>query len=192
MTGLLFWIVAAAGEPPSSPDQPSFLLSVPLSSTEPRKATALVEFTADVFGLRECKVVESSGDSAADQQACKTVTFWRASSPKRTYAPVWISDRSVSDFQPARIDSKTRVPPWIYPELSASQKQQGTVVLKLTVNEAAKVTKCVVASSSGWRALDSAAKLGFCRSLKLEPATLNSTAVASINFLKVTFYLGLS
>lgn len=167
------------------------ILSIPADLGEPQKSDADVAFISDGFVLRGCKVIRSSGDDLADQQACKTLSFRAASKPTKGTAPVWIAPTIIGSYVAAR--AKNSQPPVTtdhYPSESLRKSEQGTVIVRVDVDSSGAITRCDVAASSGFTRLDDAARQGTCRRLKLVPAMLDANAVASINLTRVTFYLG--
>ena len=188
MLGLLLASPALAAEKPTP-----FLLSVPANAAEPVKSDAEVQFVSNGYWMSDnnCIVTRSSGNAAADKQACKTVIFRAASKPRMAIAPVWIAEPVVGNF--VAPTSRSSAPPVTtndYPSGSLDNGEQGTVVLRVIVDVDGKLCDCSIASSSGFDRLDNAAKLKLCRKLKVKPATLDGVPIASINFTQVAFYAG--
>jgi TonB family protein len=168
-----------------------FLLSIPASIGEPRKANADVAFISDGFALRGCKVIRSSGDTIADAQACKTLTYKLASKPSKGTAPVWISAPVPASYIPAGLASNAPlVGPDDYPSQSIKLAEQGTVIVRIDIGADATIMRCEVVDSSGFQRLDDAARRSICRRLKPTAATLDGVPVASINLARATFYIG--
>ena len=167
------------------------ILSIPASIGEPVRADADVAFISDGFRLGGCKVIRSSGDTTADNQACKTLSYRAASKPTQGTAPVWITPAVSGNYVPARAsNSAPPVMPSDYPTQSLRFGEQGTVIVRVDVGADGAVTECAVAASSGYSRLDDAARRNICRKLNLSPATLDGKPVASINLTRVTFYVG--
>jgi protein TonB len=178
----------------ASQDHPApFWLSIPATAPEPIKSDAEVEFVSDGYFLRDfnCQVTRSSGSLEADKQACRTVIFRAASKPVKAIAPVWLADPVPEGYvAPQSLSSNPPATPSDYPSQSLDKGEQGTVVVRVVVGADGKIGDCSVASSSGYGRIDNAAKLKLCRKLKVTPATLDGTAVASVNFTQVAFYAG--
>lgn len=192
MSPLLVGLLAAGSAVPSPKPSP-FLFSVPASSAEPSKAEAEVVFVSNGYWLDEknCAVTRSSGDVDADKQACKTVIFRAANKPVKAVAPVWTVQPLPEGY--AGPTTRSKSPPVTtndYPSASLTKGEQGTVVVRVAVNEMGEATECIVVSSSGHSRLDNQAKRNLCKRLKLQPATLDGKPVASINFTQVAFYQG--
>lgn len=188
MLGLLIASPAAAAERPAP-----FLLSVPANAPEPVKSDAEVQFVSNGYWMSDnsCIVTRSSGNTVADKQACKTVIFRAASKPRKAMAPVWIAEPVTGNFvAPTTRSSTPPVTTNDYPSGSLDKGEQGTVVLRVIVDVDGKLSDCSIASSSGFDRLDNAAKLKFCRKLKVKPATLDGAPIASINYTQVAFYSG--
>ena len=180
--------------PSFAADRPApFLLSVPASSAEPVKADAEVQFVSNGYWVSDtnCIVVRSSGNAQADKQACRTVVFRAASKPIKAIAPVWVPEPISGNYvAPTTSSSTPPITTHDYPSGSLDKDEQGTVVLRVIVGVDGKLGECSIASSSGFERLDNAAKLKFCRKLKVKPATLDGLPVASVNFTQVAFYSG--
>ena len=80
MLGLVLASPAVAGDRPTP-----FLLSVPATSAEPLKSDAEVQFVSNGYWLsgENCVVTRSSGNAAADKQACETVIFRASAKPNK-------------------------------------------------------------------------------------------------------------
>ena len=188
MLGLVLASPAVAGDRPTP-----FLLSVPATSAEPLKSDAEVQFVSNGYWLsgENCVVTRSSGNAAADKQACETVIFRASVKPKKAIAPVWIPEPILGNFvAPTSRSSHPAVTTDDYPSASLNRGEQGTVVLRVIVDADGMLSDCNIASSSGFDRLDNAAKLKVCRRLKVKPATLDGVPIASINFTHVAFYAG--
>lgn len=167
------------------------ILSFPASLGEPLLADADVAFISDGFQLRGCKVIRSSGNEVADNQACMTLSFRASSKPTKGTAAVWITPPVTGHYVPAK--AANAGPPVTtdhYPSMSLQNSEQGTVVVRVDVAVDGLITACTVAGSSGYSRLDDAARRNICRKLKVIPATLDGEPVASINMTRVTFYVG--
>lgn len=164
------------------------ILSIPASMGEPVRADADVAFISDGFRLGGCKVIRSSGDTSADSQACKTLSYRAASKPTQGKAPVWITPTVPGNYVPANASAPVTASD--YPTQSLRFGEQGTVIVRVDVGADGAVTGCAVAASSGYSRLDAAARRNICRKLNLLPATMDGKPVASINLTRVTFYVG--
>ena len=188
LLGLLFSSPSLAAGTPAP-----FILSVPVTAAEPSKSDAEVQFVSNGYWMSDsqCIVIRSSGNADADKQACKTVKFRASSRPIKALAPVWIAEPVLGSF--VAPTAKSPSPPVTvddYPTASLDKGEQGTVVLRVVVESDGKLSNCSVASSSSYDRLDNAAKLKFCRKLKVKPATLDGAPIASVNFTTVAFYSG--
>lgn len=169
-----------------------FLVSVPAGVAEPKEAQAEVKFVSNgyILGPNNCIVTKTSGSALADKQACKTVIFRAASKPVISKAPVWIADVPAGFVPPQSLSGKPPISTDDYTSNSLVNGEQGTVVVRLIVGVNGKARDCTIAATSGYQALDNAAKWKLCRSLKLRPAMVDGVPVESINFTQVAFYQG--
>lgn len=191
--GKLLAIVCAGtlSSPVSAATDVFNILSIPASSPLPMRLSAEVEFISDGYQMERCVLVASSGDANADVQACKTVSFKNARKPLRAMTPVWGNVPAFENYvMPAPKTKTAAVTPYDYPSESIRKNEQGTTVLRIDVNETGVITRCDVAASSGYKRLDDIARAGFCRRMKLHPAYLEGTPVASVNLTTIKFYVG--
>lgn len=91
----------------------------------------------------------------------------------------------VSERRPARMQNNR---PPRYPDIARQNQWQGTVLLKLTIDDAGRVTAVEVARSSGYSVLDAAA-VSAVRQWQGEPALHDGIAVESEEYLPVRFRL---
>ena len=94
----------------------------------------------------------------------------------------------VPGTDPTRPPTFAGNPPPRYPEAARQRGWQGTVLLKLNVNEAGEVARVEVARSSGYPVLDGAAVIAV-RRWRGTPATRNGQPVATVEYLPIQFRL---
>lgn len=80
-------------------------------------------------------------------------------------------------------------PPPVYPREALRQQWQGTVLLRVTVDEAGNPVQVDIETSSGHRALDRAARDQVLLQWKFVPAMQNGQALRAIGRVPVTFTL---
>lgn len=80
-------------------------------------------------------------------------------------------------------------PPPVYPREALRQQWQGTVLLRVTVDEAGNPVQVEIETSSGHRVLDRAARDQVLRQWKFVPAMQNGQAMRAIGRVPVSFAL---
>ena len=165
-------------------------LSYPISAGVAVHREATVTYISDGFVNHHCKVVKSSGDLVADNQACKTVSYFRAKTPFTTVTSVWSQPKVTGTFVAPFQLRKFVIGPSDYPTDAIRADQQGTVVVKLTIAASGKVENCEIAQSSKVKSLDSTACSGFLKKARFSGATLNGSAIDAAYFIQTSFTIG--
>jgi TonB family protein len=169
----------------------TWISSIPKSNGDYVAAKAEVAFVSDGYTLKGCKVNISSGDILADEQACKTVTFRLSPKPSLASAPVWIHRPVPTGYVPPILTTTQPIfTSEDFPSKALREKQQGTTVLKLDVDEAGMIKKCALAASSGYELLDDAVRKTVCKRATFSPARIDGQPVASHNLTVIKLYLG--
>ncbi|MBA4780449.1 MAG: hypothetical protein A2792_12825 [Sphingomonadales bacterium RIFCSPHIGHO2_01_FULL_65_20] len=165
----------------------------PARGPQPEKRAAKVGFASNGFDLPEgnCKVIESSGDSEADKQACRSVNFFATPPGKMAIVstPVWTFPKISGEFVRPKLLNGHKFGTSIYPDAALRGGQQGTVVFRVLVGLDGKVGGCEIVGSSSYRMLDNAT----CKTaakFRFSPGTLDGQAVESFYMSTIMFYKG--
>jgi TonB family protein len=164
------------------------LLSIPADNAEITQSKNTVEYISNGYSITDCKIIKSSGNEVADSMGCKTVSFRASKTPVAAETNVWIHKPVIGEYNPPT--PTNLVQNWLKVEDYPSGSEQGTIVARVEVTNQGTVSKCVVASGSGFKYLDLVVERKFCKRIKVKPATLNGVPVASINFTVLRFYQG--
>ncbi len=150
------------------------LVTIPKVAGDLFEKTARVRYVSDGRFSHQCSVIRSSGNPIADEQACKTVSFQRTTTPIETDTIVWLTPTISGIF--VEPDARNDPRSWLtYRDFRGTGS--GTAVVQLDIDEVGKVVVCKVLKSSGVGSIDKMAESKFCRRVKFYPATLNGKAV---------------
>lgn len=122
--------------------------------------------------------------------AVGTATFTAAQPSKPSASEPSVPEPSVSEpgFLPAQpIRHLNRFPP--YPQDSVRRREEGTVLVKLTINADGRVHEVLVVQSSGNSRLDKTTTSWIKSRWRYLPATLNGQPTVSTTTVKVVFVL---
>lgn len=168
-----------------------FLLSFPASAGEAEYREATVAFKSNGYWMGPCTVVKSSGDPVADKQACRTSSFFKTDKPLYSTTLVWLAPKYDGAFiPPENVRKKSPVTGYDYPLRSMEKGDQGTVTVKLLIDNLGEVETCHIAQSSGHSQLDAAACNNLKKRTKFKPAELDGAPVASIGITGVGWGVG--
>jgi TonB family protein len=166
------------------------MLSFPKSAGPAVRAEATVAFVSNGYVRGGCKTMKSSGHQLADQQACRTVSFFKSSEPIYSITSVWIPPKFDGHYIPPKLKNSSRViNAETYPSNALRKGHQGTSTVRLYVDVNGKVSDCQVAQSSGHKSLDKVT----CKSLlkaRYNPATLNGVPIESVVYSPIAWGAG--
>jgi hypothetical protein len=162
------------------------LLAIPASAGEPMMLNATVAYTSDGYTLRECRVVLSSGNQIADEQACKTVSYQNTKKPIEAITQVWKSPLVIGDFVPPV--PKNNPASWL--TFQDSLRDQGTYTVRLNIDAQGTVLSCGRAIPNISSSMDRLAKKTICKRAKFYPAMLDGKHVDAILLTSMRIYQG--
>lgn len=165
--------------------------------TETRQATttlAVVDFPAESTAPRVQAEKSELGESAAAVEPTSAEREPAPTLPRRTLAKPPASVASVA--MPAQVmgTDDTQPPSFVrnrpprYPELARQRGWQGTVLLRLSINESGQVTDVEIARTSGYELLDAEA-VTTVRQWQAAPARRRGRPVSMDVYLPVRFVL---
>lgn len=185
-------LLIAASLLAAKPSPNNWLVSIPASAGEPVQTQATVEYVSDGLRLLDCRTIVSSGDSDADDQACKTVTFSKANSPTVAVAPVWKIASFEGEFKSAVAVGSRET--WLtlddYPIKALNKDEEGTAVVRFDIDHTGVKSSCRIVASTGSKVLDKTIQKRVCERALFRPAQLNGRDVPSIILTAVKMYLG--
>lgn len=184
----LLGVVGGIDRGPEKSAEP--MLSFPSSAGSATRAEATVAYISNGYVRGGCKTVKSSGDEAADEHACQTVSFYKTNEPVYSVTSVWISPKFEGRFSPPILkNTKKVIAAQLYPSGALARGDQGTTTVKLVVNLEGRISTCEVAQSSGYKSIDRVT----CKSLskaKYHPASLEGFPTEAVVYLSVGWGAG--
>ncbi len=167
--------------------------SYPVSTPEPVKRFAKVQFISDGFSLQpdHCELAKSSGDADADRQACKSVSYFATPEGKMAIVStaVWSNPTVPASFVRPRLLNPEVLQARNYPTGALRSNQQGTAVIRLLVRADGTVGACDIASSTGYSLIDNVScKIGL--KFRFEPGQLDGQLIDSFYMTTMQFYSG--
>jgi len=166
----------------------AFPVSLPTANTPtpaPHPKTLAGEFESPKAKLQRTATKSSMPDPRDQKQIRLRNRTMRATPPAPTSIEVEPSDAGMKEQ--LSVDFSGNPPP-IYPAEAVRQRLEGTVLIRIHVDELGSVEAVDVIRSSGHLILDKAA-VKAVRGWKGEPATTGQAAVASIEVLPIRFRL---
>jgi len=149
---------------------------MPIEKKQPPTVDPIVPVTSapPVVPTTDVAIVESVATTAAPS----------APSTDSLAAP-----ESVSPALPGASLRYLQAPPPAYPRAALTGRQQGTVLLQVRVGVDGAPVEVVVAHSSGFRALDQAARQQVLKHWRFQPAMRDGQAVEALGLVPVAFSL---
>lgn len=184
--------LASKDEPETDPGKLSFPI-YPANVPHPVKLFAKVAFVSNGFDLpkENCKIMESSGDVQADEQACKSVSYFATPAGKMAIVrtSVWPHPTADADFVKPKMLNGSKFGATIYPDGALRGGQQGTAIFRLLVLPNGKVDTCEIISSSSYSILDErTCKIGL--KFQFSPGLLKGEPVSTYFISSIRYYQG--